>query len=51
MGPRTTSSGQKIEARNLTKRYGTTLAVEDLSFDELNRQFFELGRTDQDPML
>jgi ABC-type branched-subunit amino acid transport system ATPase component len=33
MGPRTTSSGQKIEARNLTKRYGTTLAVDDLSFD------------------
>ena len=28
-----TSSGQKIEVRNLTKRYGTTLAVDDLSFD------------------
>jgi ABC-2 type transport system ATP-binding protein len=33
MGPRTTSSGQKIEVRNLTKRYGATLAVDDLSFD------------------
>jgi ABC-2 type transport system ATP-binding protein len=27
------SNGQKIEVRNLTKRYGTTLAVDDLSFD------------------
>jgi ABC-2 type transport system ATP-binding protein len=27
------SSGQKIEARKLTRRYGTTLAVDDLSFD------------------
>ena len=27
------SGGQKIEVRNLTKRYGTTLAVDDLSFD------------------
>jgi len=26
-------SGQKIEARSLTKRYGETLAVDDLSFD------------------
>jgi ABC-2 type transport system ATP-binding protein len=25
--------GQKIEARHLTKRYGSTLAVDDLSFD------------------
>jgi ABC-2 type transport system ATP-binding protein len=25
--------GQRIEARGLTKRYGTTLAVDDLSFD------------------
>src|SRR5580692_7500173 len=25
--------GQKIEARNLTKQYGATLAVDDLSFD------------------
>jgi ABC-2 type transport system ATP-binding protein len=28
-----TSGGQKIEVRNLTKRYGPTLAVDDLSFD------------------
>jgi ABC-2 type transport system ATP-binding protein len=28
-----TSGGQKIEVRNLTKRFGTTLAVDDLSFD------------------
>jgi ABC-2 type transport system ATP-binding protein len=28
-----TSGGQKIEARNLTKQYGATLAVNDLSFD------------------
>jgi ABC-2 type transport system ATP-binding protein len=28
-----TSSGQRIEARHLTKRYGSTLAVDDLSFD------------------
>src|SRR5665213_2507896 len=27
------SGGQKIEARHLTKRYGATLAVNDLSFD------------------
>ena len=27
------SGGQKIEARHLTKRYGSTLAVDDLSFD------------------
>ncbi len=27
------SSGQKIEARNLTKRYGSTVAVDDLSFE------------------
>jgi ABC-2 type transport system ATP-binding protein len=27
------SGGQKIEARHLTKRYGATLAVDDLSFD------------------
>jgi ABC-2 type transport system ATP-binding protein len=27
------SGGQKIEARHLTKRYGPTLAVDDLSFD------------------
>ena len=27
------SGGQKIEARNLTKRFGATLAVNDLSFD------------------
>jgi ABC-2 type transport system ATP-binding protein len=27
------SGGQKIEVRNLNKRYGTTLAVDDLSFD------------------
>jgi ABC-2 type transport system ATP-binding protein len=27
------SSGQKIEVRNLTKRYGKTLAIDDLSFD------------------
>jgi ABC-2 type transport system ATP-binding protein len=27
------SGGQKIEARNLTKRYGATVAVDDLSFD------------------
>ena len=27
------SGGEKIEVRNLTKRYGTTLAVDDLSFD------------------
>lgn len=27
------SQGQKIEARNLTKRYGATLAVDNLSFD------------------
>jgi ABC-2 type transport system ATP-binding protein len=27
------SVGQKIEARRLTKRFGTTLAVDDLSFD------------------
>jgi ABC-2 type transport system ATP-binding protein len=33
VGPRTASGSQKIEARNLTKRYGTTLAVDDLSFD------------------
>jgi ABC-2 type transport system ATP-binding protein len=33
MGSRTTSSGQEIEARHLTKRYGSTLAVDDLSFD------------------
>lgn len=30
---RMTSHSQKIEVRNLTKRYGTTLAVDDLSFD------------------
>jgi ABC-2 type transport system ATP-binding protein len=28
-----TSGGQKIEVRHLTKRYGATLAVDDLSFD------------------
>jgi ABC-2 type transport system ATP-binding protein len=28
-----TSGRQKIEVRNLTKRYGTTVAVDDLSFD------------------
>jgi ABC-2 type transport system ATP-binding protein len=28
-----TSGGQKIEARHLTKRYGSTLAVDDLSFE------------------
>ena len=27
------SGGQKIEVRHLTKRYGSTLAVDDLSFD------------------
>jgi ABC-2 type transport system ATP-binding protein len=27
------SGGQKIEARHLSKRYGSTLAVDDLSFD------------------
>jgi ABC-2 type transport system ATP-binding protein len=27
------AGGQKIEARNLSKRYGPTLAVDDLSFD------------------
>src|SRR5580704_9963547 len=29
------SGGQRIEARHLTKRYGSTLAVDDLSFDVL----------------
>jgi ABC-2 type transport system ATP-binding protein len=31
--PTLSYTGQKIEARSLTKRYGATLAVDDLSFD------------------
>ncbi len=27
------ASGQRIEARRLTKRYGATIAVDDLSFE------------------
>jgi ABC-2 type transport system ATP-binding protein len=30
---RSSSGGQRIEARHLSKRYGTTVAVDDLSFD------------------
>jgi ABC-2 type transport system ATP-binding protein len=33
VGPRISSGGQKIEVRHLTKRYGASLAVDDLSFD------------------
>jgi ABC-2 type transport system ATP-binding protein len=32
-GPQGLAVGQKIEARGLTKKYGSTLAVDDLSFD------------------
>jgi ABC-2 type transport system ATP-binding protein len=33
MGPRTLPGGHKIEVRNLTKRFGASLAVDDLTFD------------------
>src|SRR5580698_6472884 len=33
MGPRIVPGGHKIEVRNLAKRYGASVAVDDLSFD------------------